>query len=157
MNKTQLWLINRITSDTNNVIRELYKDYTINRMHYVRPTLQNIINDEEYLDFVKTVCDEEDDEYLSRVKELTRCYNKIVELQKRFDEGEIDEDYLLDNYKDLYTCDCFETETRICGWCGDTVDVEELEEERDFGFLCRSCIGALYSRGERLHLIRRGR
>ena len=44
-------------------------------------------------------------------------------------------------------------ETHKCQWCGDRCDAEECEYEVQFGWLCRNCILALRSRGERLALV----
>lgn len=43
-------------------------------------------------------------------------------------------------------------ETAKCGWCKEEYPIEDLVEERDFGYLCDSCVRELQSRGEEIWL-----
>ena len=44
-----------------------------------------------------------------------------------------------------------------CGWCGDLCDEDECKYEASFGWLCKNCQSALWSRGEkRFHFIEPG-
>ena len=39
----------------------------------------------------------------------------------------------------------------ICSWCGEIYDKSALKEELNLGYLCDSCVGAIWSRGETLY------
>ena len=43
-------------------------------------------------------------------------------------------------------------ETAKCGWCKEEYPIDDLVEERDFGYLCDSCVRELESRGEEIWL-----
>jgi len=74
------------------------------------------------------------------VQELREEY----EAQKKAGETEAEsfEDYL-ENITD---------QSGTCEWCGERFQKSELQEEVDFGFLCRQCIAAITSRGEEIIL-----
>lgn len=84
-----------------------------------------------------------DDIIFESVEEAKRFIDNETETftQEEQEEFEIDENgYSLNGFD----------QHRHCQWCGE-IDIEsEMVEEKHFGWLCKSCVSALESRGEKI-------